>query len=93
MPAKGKVYPFERQINVASSHMPKEKQKDPNEPSLGKSVGRATRYKSQKPNIYAESADVPRTAAIYVRVSRDEDADGASLLARKTRLESCRCFS
>lgn len=50
-------------------------------------MGRATRYKPQKPNIYTESADVPRTAAIYVRVSRDEDADGASL---PTQEKMCR---
>lgn len=55
--------------------------------SFGKSVGRATRYKPPKMDIYTESPEVARTAAIYVRVSRDEDADGASL---PTQEKMCR---
>jgi site-specific DNA recombinase len=52
-------------------------QSDPQ--AYGKSLGKATRYKSQKPDIYNESADAVRLAAIYVRISRDEDAEGQSL--------------
>jgi DNA invertase Pin-like site-specific DNA recombinase len=55
--------------------------------NLGKSVGRATRYKPQKPNLYTESPDMARNAAIYVRISRDEDGDGPSL---STQERMCR---
>jgi DNA invertase Pin-like site-specific DNA recombinase len=54
---------------------------------LGKSLGKATRYRPPKPNLYAESPDMARTAAIYVRISRDEDADGPSL---STQEKMCR---
>jgi len=46
---------------------------------LGKSVGKATRYRPPKPNLYTESPDAVRSVAIYIRISRDEDADGPSL--------------
>jgi len=55
--------------------------------ALGKSVGKATRYKPPKPNMYTEAPDVIRSAAIYVRISRDEDAEGPSL---STQEKMCR---
>ena len=47
--------------------------------TLGKSVGRATRYRPPKASLYTESPEVARSVAIYIRISRDEDADGPSL--------------
>lgn len=55
--------------------------------TLGKSVGKATRYRPPKPNLYTESPDTLRSVAIYVRISRDEDADGPSL---STQEKMCR---
>jgi len=55
--------------------------------AFGKSVGKATRYRPPKPNLYTESPDMVRSAAIYVRISRDEDADGPSL---STQEKMCR---
>ncbi len=73
--------------------MAEKKQKDTEEESnvqtkiLGKSVGKATRYRPPKPNLYTESSDVVRSVAIYIRISRDEDADGPSL---PTQEKMCR---
>jgi|GEM_PF-1072593 len=55
--------------------------------TLGKSVGKATRYRPPKPNLYTESPDIVRSAAIYVRISRDEDGEGPSL---PTQEKMCR---
>lgn len=51
-------------------------------------VGRALRAKAQPPNPYKDT-ETPRRAAIYIRVSREEEAEGHSFEAQE---RECRKF-
>lgn len=42
-------------------------------------IGQATRRKARKPSIYEETPEAPRLAAIYARVSTNEQAEGESV--------------